>query len=74
MNLRRNIEKVYEFRGVPQSQKTSTSTLGIVSKGKKKKRDLTFREDIMNKVPGQKSDTDTLARKSSDLTKSCWII
>ena len=57
MNLRRNIEKVYEFRGVPQSQKMSTSTLGIVSKAKKKKkkkeRDLTFREEIINKVPGQ---------------------
>ena len=55
MNLRRNIEKVYEFRGVPQSQNMSTSTLGIVSKAKKKKeRDyLTFREEIINKVPGQ---------------------
>ena len=55
MNLRRNIEKVYEFRSVPQSQNMSTSTLGIVSKAKKKKkRDyLTFREEIINKVPGQ---------------------
>ena len=57
MNLRRNIEKVYEFRGVPQSQNMSTSTLGIVSKAKKKRereRDyLTFREEIINKVPGQ---------------------
>ena len=56
MNLRRNIEKVYEFRSVPQSQNMSTSTLGIFSKAKKtkKKRDyLTFREEIINKVPGQ---------------------
>ena len=56
MNLRRNIEKVYEFRSVPQSQNMSTSTLGIVSKAKKKKKKrdyLTFREEIINKVPGQ---------------------
>ena len=60
MNLRRNIEKVYEFRSVPQSQNMSSSTLGIVSKAKKKKKErererdyLTFREEIINKVPGQ---------------------
>ena len=45
MNLRRNIEKVYEFRGVPQSQNMSTSTLGIVSKAKKKERE---RERLFN--------------------------
>lgn len=54
MNLRRNTEKIHEFRDVPQSKKMSTSTLGIVSKAEKKReRDLTFREEIINKVPGQ---------------------
>ena len=35
----------------------STSILGIISKAKKKKKErdyLTFREEIINKVPGQK--------------------
>lgn len=39
MNLRRNTEKIHEFRDVPQSKKMSTSTLGIVSKAEKKERE-----------------------------------
>ena len=44
--LEKKIKNVYEFKYVPQSQKGPNSTLGIVSKAKKKKKEdyLTFRK------------------------------